>query len=87
MFALAERLEHVELVTGNEAGPFAHTGDARTDLLAITAVHPMRESAVRELLSNDDCSWALVEELLAAGDLNVVEFDNDRVYLRPLKTC
>jgi wyosine [tRNA(Phe)-imidazoG37] synthetase (radical SAM superfamily) len=81
----AERLERVELLTGNEVGPFAHTGDARTDLLAITAVHPMRESAVRELLSGNHCSWGLVDELVADGDLNVVEYDGDRFYLRPVR--
>jgi hypothetical protein len=83
----AERLERVELLTGNEAGPFAHTGDARADLLAITAVHPMRESAVRALLSDNDCSWALVDELVAGGELDRVEYDGDRFYLRPVNRC
>jgi wyosine [tRNA(Phe)-imidazoG37] synthetase (radical SAM superfamily) len=35
---------------GYEGSAFAFTGDVREDLLSITAVHPMREEAVRELL-------------------------------------
>jgi len=49
----AARLAAVELLTGHETGGFAHTADARADLLAIAAVHPMRESAVRRLLAED----------------------------------
>ena len=81
----AARLPSVELLTGHEAGEFAHTGDARADLLAITAVHPMRETAVRQLLARDAADWHLVEELLAADMLKSTEFDGERFYLRPVR--
>lgn len=80
----AERLAAVETLSGPETGRFAHTGDARDDLLAVTAVHPMREASVRELLAADRSDWSLVEELVAAGLLHVVEFEGERFYLRPL---
>lgn len=80
----AGRLPKVELLTGHEVGDFAHTGDAREDLLAITAVHPMREAAVRRLLVQDSASWALIEELLAADALRAVEHAGERFYLRPV---
>lgn len=54
------RLLSVELLTGHEIGEFAYTGDARSDLLAVTAVHPMREADVRHLLSKNQADWALV---------------------------
>jgi wyosine [tRNA(Phe)-imidazoG37] synthetase (radical SAM superfamily) len=81
----AARLPSVELLTGHEPGEFAHTGDARDDLLAITAVHPMREDAVRQLLARDGAAWALVDNLLATGDLEVTEYEGQAYYLRPMR--
>jgi wyosine [tRNA(Phe)-imidazoG37] synthetase (radical SAM superfamily) len=80
----AARLPAVELLTGLETEPFAHTGEARTDLLGITAVHPMRESAVRALLAEDGASWSLVETLLAEGTLEAVKYEGEQFFLRPL---
>jgi wyosine [tRNA(Phe)-imidazoG37] synthetase (radical SAM superfamily) len=82
--AYAARLPRVELLTGHEVGDFAHTGDAREDLLAITAVHPMREAAVRRLLAEDGADWAVIEALLAADALRAVEHAGQRFYLRPV---
>lgn len=81
----AARLPRVELLTGHEPGRFAHTGEARADLLAITAVHPMREAAARDLLAADRADWQLVETLLAEGALKVVEHEGERFYLRPVR--
>lgn len=78
----AARLSSVELLVGHETGRFAHTGDARADVLAITAVHPMREGAVRQLLSEDNADWGLVEALLSEGLLRAVDFEGERFYLR-----
>jgi len=81
----AARLAEVELLTGHEVGPFAHTGDAREDLLAVTAVHPMREDDVRRLLAEDGADWQLVETLLAGGELKMLTFEGERFYLRPVR--
>ena len=78
------KLPKVELLTGHEVGNFAHTGNAREDLLAITAVHPMREAAVRYLLAEDHADWSLIETLLAEGALRAVEYGGERFYLRPV---
>jgi wyosine [tRNA(Phe)-imidazoG37] synthetase (radical SAM superfamily) len=83
----AARLAEVELLTGQETGGFAHTGNAREDLLAIAAVHPMREAAVRRLLAEDDADWTLVEELISSGDLKAVDHEGERFYLRPVGSC
>jgi wyosine [tRNA(Phe)-imidazoG37] synthetase (radical SAM superfamily) len=79
------RLPSVALLTGHEIGEFAHTGDARDDLLAVTAVHPMREADVRRLLSKDQADWALVEDLLAEGVLKSSTYEGERYYLRPVR--
>jgi wyosine [tRNA(Phe)-imidazoG37] synthetase (radical SAM superfamily) len=78
----AARLPHVELLTGHEVGHFARTGDAREDVLAITAVHPMREAAVRHLLADNHADWTLIEALLAEGELKTVEYAGEQFYLR-----
>jgi wyosine [tRNA(Phe)-imidazoG37] synthetase (radical SAM superfamily) len=81
----AASLPSVELLTGHEIGDFAHTGDALTDLLAITAVHPMREADVRQLLVRDAADWHLVEALLAEGALTSTTYQGQRFYLRPVR--
>ena len=81
----AAHLPSVELLTGHEPGEFAHTGDARDDLLAITAVHPMREEDVRRLLGRDHAAWGVVESLLAEGKLEVIEYGGLPYYLRPMR--
>jgi wyosine [tRNA(Phe)-imidazoG37] synthetase (radical SAM superfamily) len=59
----------VELLVGYEGNAFASTGDARADLLDITAVHPMRGDAVADLLARAGEGWRVVEELVASGVL------------------
>jgi wyosine [tRNA(Phe)-imidazoG37] synthetase (radical SAM superfamily) len=79
------RIEKVELLAGHEIGEFSHSGNAREDLLAITAVHPMREDDVRKLLAKDMASWALIEQMIAEGELKVLEYGGSNFYLRPVR--
>jgi wyosine [tRNA(Phe)-imidazoG37] synthetase (radical SAM superfamily) len=67
--SLATRLRatRVELLIGDEGNAFASTGDARADLVAITAVHPMREEAVADLLARSRQEWTVVEGLVREG--------------------
>lgn len=81
----ASCIKKVELLAGHEVGEFAHSGNARNDLLAITAVHPMREDDVRKLLAKDKASWALVEQMLAGDELKVLEYGGSKYYLRPVR--
>jgi len=79
---LASRLPDVEYLIGYEGNAFAFTGDAREDLLSITAVHPMRESAVEELLKRAKAEWSLVKELIAEGRLKEVDYLGNRYLVR-----
>ena len=72
----------MEYLIGYEGDAFAFTGDVRQDLLSITAVHPMRESAVRELLGRAKAEWSLVEELLTEGKLKEVDYLGSRYFVR-----
>jgi wyosine [tRNA(Phe)-imidazoG37] synthetase (radical SAM superfamily) len=74
--------DRVEYLIGYEGNAFAFTGDVREDLLSITAVHPMREEAVRELLRRAGASWQIVDELLRNGKLVRLEYEGKIYYMR-----
>ncbi len=78
--------EHVEYLIGYEGNAFAYTGNVEEDLLSITAVHPMREEAVREFLRKANADWDVVEGLLARGRLIELEYGGRRFYMRKLKS-
>ncbi len=82
--AFARRIERVEYLIGYEGNDFAFTGDVEKDLLSITAVHPMREEAVRALLARTGSSWEVVERLLAKQELAQTKHDGHLFYLRNL---
>jgi wyosine [tRNA(Phe)-imidazoG37] synthetase (radical SAM superfamily) len=81
----SERLgDRVEYLIGYEGNAFASTGNVEEDLLSITAVHPMREEAVRELLRKAGADWETVERLIREGKLIELEYGGKRFYMRAL---
>ncbi|MGZ4960006.1 MAG: hypothetical protein ACXV7J_12170 [Methylomonas sp.] len=72
----------VELLTGYEGDAFASSGNFAEDLLAITAVHPMRKDAVLKLLGKTGQDWSAVQQLLDRGELREVEYLGNYFYLR-----
>ncbi|MBC7099509.1 radical SAM protein [Candidatus Bipolaricaulota bacterium] len=80
----SERLPRVELLIGYEGDEFAATGDAVTDILSITAVHPMREDVLKRLLARDGADWSIVARLLGDGKLVELQYRGHRFYLRRL---
>lgn len=77
------RLPSVECLTGFESAPFGCTGDVRKDLLATTAVHPMRESEVDKLLAKAGADRSVLADLMAHNQLKLIEHGGDRFYVRP----
>lgn len=71
-----------ELLIGYEGNEFSSTGDLETDLLSITAVHPLREDAVDRLLEKTGESQITLDQLIRAGKVGVSEFQGQRYYLR-----
>lgn len=61
---------------------FVLSGPIEQDLLDITAVHPMREEAVRTFLARARVEWSVVQELPACGQLVQTEYQGQRFYLR-----
>jgi wyosine [tRNA(Phe)-imidazoG37] synthetase (radical SAM superfamily) len=77
-----EKLEQVELLVGYEGDLFAYTGDVEHDLLGISSVHPMRESAVKNFLEQAQESWEVVRKLIDQGLLVETEYEGIKFYLR-----
>ena len=80
--AFASRGLSVENLIGYEGNEFAASGDAREDLLGITAVHPMRREAVDEILRRDGASESELRDLIAEGEVVEVEFAGNLFYVR-----
>jgi wyosine [tRNA(Phe)-imidazoG37] synthetase (radical SAM superfamily) len=82
---LSERIGQVEYLIGYEGNAFASTGNVEDDLLDITAVHPMREEAVRELLARAGADWSVVRKLIARGQLIDTGYEGERFYTRTIR--
>ena len=82
---LRNKLEQVECLTEYEGDAFAFTGDVERDLLSITAVHPMRQEAVEELLARAGCDWSVVHRLMARDLLVETDYAGQRFYRRKLR--
>ena len=78
----SDRVEHVEYLIGYEGNAFAFTGNIEDDLLSITAVHPMREDAVNQLLTQAQATWPVVQRLMAQGQLIETKYKHQKFYLR-----
>ena len=77
-------IKNVEYLIGYEGNAFAFTGDVKKDLLAITAVHPMREEAVYEFLQKAGADWSTVEKLIKNGLMIKKTFQANTFYARKL---
>lgn len=79
---LSAILPRVEYLIDFEGDAFGATGRVEDDILAVTAVHPLREEALRALLVKSGAGWTTVERLLTAGALRRVEYQGHRFYSR-----
>jgi len=80
-----KHVDDVEYLLGYEGNEFSSTGNFQEDLLSITAVHPMREEGVQELLRKTGSERELVDELIAEGKLVKNEFEDSVYYMRKLE--
>ena len=79
---LEERIDRVECLMEYEGNAFAFTGDVVKDLLAITAVHPMRKDAMQDFLERAGANWSIVETLIAEEQLSESEHRGQKFYKR-----
>lgn len=79
---LSQRIGRLEYLIGYEGNAFAYTGNLEEDLLSITAVHPMREDAVREFLLKAKGDWSTIQTLIDKGQLVETEYGQEKFYVR-----
>jgi wyosine [tRNA(Phe)-imidazoG37] synthetase (radical SAM superfamily) len=80
----ADRIEVVECLLGVEDGSFGYSGDVEADILGVTAVHPMPEASLRELLEKAGAEWAVVERLLTEEQIVKLNYNDGTFYFRKL---
>jgi wyosine [tRNA(Phe)-imidazoG37] synthetase (radical SAM superfamily) len=78
----SKKLSTIEYLIGYEGNAFASTGNAVDDLLSITAVHPMREEAVKDLLNRLGTGWEIVQGLIDNGNLVELKYREKKFYAR-----
>ena len=81
-YLFKEKISEVECLIEYEGDNFSTTGDIVEDLVNITSVHPMREEAVKKLLSKAEADWSVVDRLVKKGELVITEYLGDRFYVR-----
>lgn len=70
------------LLTGFEGTEVGYTGNAYEDILNITAVHPLREDSLAELLKKDHADFEIMESLLNQGLVQKIQYHQHNYYLR-----
>ena len=75
-------IQKVELLIGYEGNDFSVTGDPVDDILSITAVHPVREDAMKKILKKEQCEWSLIDLLVKQGKLVETEYEGNMFYMR-----
>jgi len=79
------QIPFMDLLFETEVGEFISTGDLAEDILSITAVHPLREEALRSMVSMAGGTWSVVEELLTTKEISSIVYRNERYFLRHFK--
>jgi wyosine [tRNA(Phe)-imidazoG37] synthetase (radical SAM superfamily) len=77
-----ETIDDVEYLIGYEGSAFAFAGNVEEDMLNITAVHPMREEAVKNLLHKAKADWSVIDRLIAQRKLVETEYKHKKFIMR-----
>jgi len=73
---------NTELLIGYEGNAFATSGNFAEDLLSITAVHPMREDAVEEMIKKSNAKPEILLSLIEQQMIEKVVYNQNTYYLR-----
>ncbi len=73
---------NTELLAGFEGTDTGSTGNAYDDILNITAVHPLREDTIGELLKKDNADISVIEALIEERLIKEVKYDGKIYYVR-----
>jgi len=73
---------NTELLIGYEGNAFATSGNFAEDLLSITAVHPMREDAVEEMIKKSNAKPEILLSLIEQQMIEKVLYNQNTYYVR-----
>ncbi len=71
-----------ELLTGFEGTDTGFTGNAFEDILNITAVHPLREDTMEELLRQDKTDGDVIDSLISQGLIKSINHGGKTYFIR-----
>jgi wyosine [tRNA(Phe)-imidazoG37] synthetase (radical SAM superfamily) len=74
-----------ELINGFEGTGVASTGDLVSDILNITAVHPLREDSLDLLIKQNNANFTIIKSLMEQNVIIKTNFNGYNYYLRILK--
>lgn len=76
---------NAEFLTGYEGNAFASTGNFHNDLLSITAVHPMRIDAVKELMAKTNATEESLKKLIDKNLVKEITYERQLFIVRSFK--
>lgn len=83
--SLSLKIPFIDVLFEFEDSDFVSTGNLADDILATTAVHPIREEALQKMVAIANADWSVVETLLSSGRLSRLPYRGDWFYLRASK--
>lgn len=73
---------NVEYLTGYEGNEFSSTGNFESDLLSITAVHPLRMDAVKALMLKTQATEENLEKLIKENKVKRINYERQNFIVR-----
>jgi wyosine [tRNA(Phe)-imidazoG37] synthetase (radical SAM superfamily) len=73
-----------ECITGDEGDSFYFTDDFVNDLLSISAVHPVREDVIINLLKKRGLDGSVIDQLVSKQMISSYTYEGKRFYKRNL---
>lgn len=78
---------NAEFLTQFEGTDAGYTGNIYEDILNITAVHPLREDSLMELLKNDSAGYSVVNSLISQHLIKSVTYGGNKYFIRDFHTA
>ena len=78
---IQKELPFAEVLFDQENADFVSTGNIVDDILAILAVHPIYEKALRSMVKKAKVDWSVVEGLLKYGMITTIQYRDQEFYL------
>lgn len=78
---IQQELPFADVLFDQENADFVSTGNMVDDILAILAVHPIYENALRAMLKRAGTDWSIIEGLLKYGLLSTIQYRDQLFFL------